>query len=127
MPIGRLFAEVLTVANTAVAGPPGGNQSLVGETARPAEAFGSDHGRVLLPALVRMKVFELGRNGPPTGPLETKPVIGEIRKSSGRSKASRTPVVVELPGDVALKPMPRLAKAAQRLVWLAPPVSTSSA
>src|ERR1043166_7664579 len=82
MPMGRLFAELLTVANTEVAGPPGVNEPLVGETVSQAEVLTSDHVRVLLPALVRMKVFELGRNGPPTGPLETKPVIGEIRKSS---------------------------------------------
>src|SRR5213592_2103252 len=102
MPIARLFAELLTVADTEVAGPPGVSEPLVGETVSQAEVLTSDHVSVLLPAFVSMNVLELGRNGPPTGPLETKPVIGEIRKSSGRSKDSCTPVVVELPGDVAL-------------------------
>ena len=50
--------------------------------------------------------------GPPTGPLEMNPARGVIRRSSGTSKASWMPVVVELAGEVALKPMPRLAKAA---------------
>src|SRR5688572_29631245 len=60
-----------------------------------------------------------GLNGPPTGPVEVKLPEGVTRKSSGGSKFSITPDVVELEGDTALKPMPRLMNAAHNSARLA--------
>ena len=82
---------------------------------------------VLVPTFVKVKLPALGTNAPPAGPTATNPVLGEIRKSSGKSYASCTPVVVRLAGALALKPIPRFAKAAHNAIWLVPPVSTRSA
>src|SRR5580765_2244125 len=67
--------------------------------------------RLFVPRLVRVIIMEAGWNGPPRGPEEMNPVLVLSRKSSVRSKASTTPVVVELAGPLALKPIPRFAKA----------------
>src|SRR5262245_31828275 len=115
------------LAVTEVAGPPGVSVPPVGETVSHVEVLTKLQLKVLLPALVRVKVIELGTNGPPTGPLLTKPLSGVTRRSSGRSNASTTPEVVELSGEVALKPRPRLAKAAHKSSRLAPPLFTRSA
>src|SRR5262249_48364311 len=62
-----------------------------------------------LPVFTSVKDFAAGINGPLTGPLAVNPVPGEMAKSSGTSNDSIIPVVVELAGEVALAPMPRLA------------------
>src|ERR1019366_1341361 len=127
MPIGRLAAEAFTLEVTVVAAPPGVSVPPVGNTSSQVAVLTAVQLNELLPALVRVKLIESGLNGPPTGPLPVNTVLGAIRRSSGRSKASCTPAVVELAGGVALKPMPRLANAAHNWLWLAPPVSTRSA
>ena len=66
-------------------------------------------------------------NGPPTSPRLVNPVAGVMRKASGTSKDSCTPAVVLLEGEVALKPMPRLAKAAHNSERFAPPLLIWSA
>src|SRR5262245_27299431 len=64
-----------------------------------------------IPALETAKLKADGAKLPPTAPPATELRPGLIRKSSGASKDSCTPEVVELEGDVAPTPMPRLAKA----------------
>src|SRR5437879_4521504 len=99
MPIGRLVADGTSVAVTEAAGPPGLSDPLVGEIVSQVLVLSSVQLSVLLPALVRVKLIVFGTKGPPTGPLATKPSRGEILRSSGRSNDSRTPLVVELPGE----------------------------
>src|SRR6185295_1780775 len=82
--------------------------------------------RVLVPEFVTVKNAGLGANGPPTGPVEDK-TLGLICKKSGTSNASTNPDVVELPGELALAPIPRLANAAHSRPRFAPPLSTWSA
>src|SRR5262245_59942206 len=102
MPIAMLVAmALLTLATTVAAGPPGVSEPPEGETVSQFDVFTSVQLKALVPALVRVKLIELGTNGPPTGPLLMNPLLGVTRKSSGRSKASCTPVVVELEGEVA--------------------------
>src|SRR4051794_16757011 len=125
--MGRVAAVAVKATATEAAGPPGVRVPLSGKTLSQAAVLAAVQVKELLPVLVRVSVNEVGAKGPPTGPLLTKPSVGVIRKSSGKSKDSWTPVVVELAGDVALEPMPRLAKAAHNSVRLAPPLLTKSA
>src|SRR6185295_10839820 len=60
------------------------------------------------PVLVSVKVTGFGLNGPPTCPLVAT-LVGKASSESGTSYASTSPLVVELLGDAALFPMPRLA------------------
>src|SRR5262245_3443036 len=127
MPIGRLVTEESSLAVTNAAAPPGTNVPLEGERFSQAAVLVWRQVKEFVPELVSVRVIELGENGPPTGPLLVNPLTGVIRRSSGRSNASCTPVVVELPGALALRPMPRFANAVHKAMRLAPPLSTRSA
>src|SRR5437762_2141577 len=116
MPIGRFVAEELTLAVTLAAGPEGTSVPLSEERLSQDDVLMSDHVSEAGPVLVSEKTMELKLKGPPTGPLLMKPTAGVTCKESGISKASCTPMVVELAGAVALKPRPRFAKAAQSSV-----------
>ena len=108
------------LAVTLVARPPGGSVPPVTETSTHAPVVPSAHVKELLPKFARAKSWEVRLKGPPTEPLETKPDRGAMSRLSGRAKLSYTPAVVLLSGEVAVKPMPRLAKAAHSSLRFAP-------
>src|SRR3954465_10390669 len=80
-----------------------------------------------VPVFKRVKTCDAGEKGPPTGPLPVKPVPGETVRLSATVYDSTRPMVVELAGDVAPEPIPRLAKAIHKSARSAPPLSTTSA
>src|SRR5262245_1848235 len=125
MPGEKPLAPLLAETRTLVAAPePKRPES--GPTVTQADVFISVQVRVLVPVLVRTKETGLGVNGPPGGPAEpTK--AGVTTRLSGKSYASCNPLVVELAGEVALSPIPRLANADHSSARFAPPVSTRSA
>src|ERR1051325_1775774 len=110
VPSGKFVALDPTVTAIIVAAPPGTSVPLVGEMLNQLALLASLHVSVLPPEFVKVKNAGFGVNGPPTGPAGDS-IFGLIPKLSGRSCASRRPLVVELPGDFALNPMPRFAKA----------------
>src|SRR5882672_10406042 len=81
----------------------------------------------LAPMFTSVGSCEVGLKGPPTGPVLVSPVAGETTRLSGTSKASTTPIVPELDGEVALLPMPRFANAVHRSPRFAPALLTTSA
>src|ERR1039458_361090 len=102
MPFGKVLAVAVRLAVTEAAAPPGVRVPPDGDTLSQALVLTRLQVRVLVPALVKVSDCDAGVKGPPTGPLKVNPVTGLIRRSSGRSKDSCTPVVVELVGEVAL-------------------------
>src|SRR5262245_42084999 len=119
LPKGKLVATAPISTETVAVAPPV-SVPLVGESVSQPLVFARDQLNAFVPVFISVKDAGLGVNGPPTGPLEDN-TVGLICKSSGRSYASTTPLVVELPGEVALSPMPRLANAAHSWARLAPP------
>src|SRR6185436_10483615 len=120
-PSGRLVTTEFNVTVTFVPSPPGLRVPVVGDTVNHTDVLPSDQFKDAPPTFVNVKDDEAGENGPPTGPLADK-ICGVICKLSGTSKASTIPDVVELAGDVALWPIPRLANAAHNAARFAPPV-----
>src|SRR5881296_677706 len=100
--------KALTVAEELVGRvPPLAERPSHGTAAATAQFSG------FVPVFSSVKFSIAGTNGPPILPPELNPLSGRIWSASdGGSKASCTPVVVELAGEVALKPMPRLPNAA---------------
>src|SRR2546423_6902991 len=127
MPATRFVADGSIFPLTKTAALPGSSEPLFGEMFNQAEVLTRDQGNGFVPTLLRVRVNSFGENGPPTAPLLVRLLCGEIRKSSGRSNASCTPAVVELPGQVALKPIPRFANACQSSKRFVPPLFTKSA
>src|SRR6266700_3387874 len=123
MPGVKVLAAARMLTETLEAGPPELRVPLEGETLIQVDVLERAQLNELLPVLVMVKEAGFGVKGPPGAPLAFR-TAGVTRKSSGRSKASCKPVVVELAGEVALRPMPRLAKAAQSAARFAPPLST---
>src|SRR5574341_1249670 len=113
MPTGRSWAAAASETVTPVPDPPGASVPSVGVAFNQTDVLIKAQVSALEPALVSEKDAVVTENGPPTSPLEVKPVAGAMRRSSGRSNASATPAVVKLAGAVALNPRPRLAKPRQ--------------
>src|SRR5262245_51114651 len=110
MPAGRFVAE-LSTPMMMLWFVPGGMTPPGAEAFNQLDVMLRPQPRALLPTFVTTSILEFGTNGPPTGPQDTNPVSELSRRSSGTSNASTTPIVFELPGALALRPIPRFAKA----------------
>src|SRR5437762_2144573 len=91
---------------------PGASVPPVKEQSSHEAPFVAVHVSEFVLEFVNVSTIEFGANGRPTAPLEMKPDEGMIRSASGMSNDSWMPAVVELAAQVALTPIPRLAKAA---------------
>src|SRR5262245_8147648 len=104
MPSGNEVAAGRMVAFTFAPGPPAASVPFSGEMLSHAQVLITDQFSVLEPVLVSTNEAGFGSNGPPTGPPADRFSTGRISRSSGMSKASTIPDVVELGGEVALTP-----------------------
>ena len=119
LPSGKFVASALTSTDTVVFAP-AASAPFVGETLSHPPLPARDQLNAFVPAFSRVKVAGFGVNGPPTGPLDDN-TAKMTCKSSSTSYASTKPLVVELDGEVALTPIPRLANAAHNCGRSAPP------
>ena len=70
-----------------VAGPPGVSVPPLGEALSQSDVLTSVQVSELVPTLVNDKLCAVTVNGPPTPPMEVKPVPGVITKASGLARA----------------------------------------
>src|SRR5262252_4595727 len=116
----KLFAAGKMVPLTVAAGPPATSNPLVGDSETQSDVLVNDQLKLVRPRFVNVNETGLGEKGPPDCPA-TSAFAGLINKSSGTSNAWTRPMVVELDGDLALRPIPRFANAAHNSGKSAPP------